>query len=30
MAERLLRDHVPATACYLGIDISTTMVALAP
>jgi ubiquinone/menaquinone biosynthesis C-methylase UbiE len=29
IAERLLRDHLAATACYHGIDISTTMVALA-
>jgi ubiquinone/menaquinone biosynthesis C-methylase UbiE len=29
IAERLLRDHLPATARYLGIDISATMVALA-
>jgi ubiquinone/menaquinone biosynthesis C-methylase UbiE len=29
IAERLLRDHLPATAHYLGIDISTTMVGLA-
>jgi ubiquinone/menaquinone biosynthesis C-methylase UbiE len=28
-AERLLRDHLPATARYHGIDISSTMVALA-
>jgi ubiquinone/menaquinone biosynthesis C-methylase UbiE len=29
LAARLLHDHLPATAHYLGIDISTTMVALA-
>lgn len=29
LAERLLRDHLPATAHYRGIDISSTMVALA-
>ena len=29
IAERLLRDHLPATARYRGIDISTTMVQLA-
>jgi ubiquinone/menaquinone biosynthesis C-methylase UbiE len=29
LAERLLRDHLPATARYHGIDISSTMVALA-
>jgi ubiquinone/menaquinone biosynthesis C-methylase UbiE len=29
IAERLLRDHLPPTARYLGIDISATMVALA-
>jgi len=29
IAERLLRAHLPATAQYLGIDISTTMVTLA-
>lgn len=28
-AERLLREHLPATARYRGIDISSTMVALA-
>jgi ubiquinone/menaquinone biosynthesis C-methylase UbiE len=29
LAERLLRDHLPPTARYLGLDISTTMVKLA-
>jgi ubiquinone/menaquinone biosynthesis C-methylase UbiE len=29
LAERLLRDHLPATARYHGMDISGTMVALA-
>ena len=29
IAERLMRDHLPATARYFGIDISATMVALA-
>ncbi len=29
LAARLLRDHLPGTARYLGIDISATMVALA-
>ena len=29
LAERLLRDHLPATARYQGIDISSSMVALA-
>lgn len=29
LAERLLRDHLPATARYVGIDLSTTMVGLA-
>src|SRR5262249_29627635 len=29
LAERLLRDHLPATARYFGIDISVTMVRLA-
>ena len=28
-AARLLRDHLPATAAYRGIDVSSTMVALA-
>ena len=29
IAERLLRDHLPTTAHYFGLDISATMVALA-
>ncbi len=29
IAERLLRDHLPATARYHGIDVSSTMVSLA-
>jgi ubiquinone/menaquinone biosynthesis C-methylase UbiE len=29
LAERLLRDHLPATALYVGIDVSATMVSLA-
>lgn len=29
VAERLLRDHCPAEACYRGVDVSTTMVDLA-
>jgi ubiquinone/menaquinone biosynthesis C-methylase UbiE len=29
LAERLLRDHLPATTRYVGIDVSATMVALA-
>ena len=29
VAERLLRDHCPAEACYRGVDVSTTMVDIA-
>lgn len=29
LAEMLLREHLPADACYLGVDISSTMITLA-
>lgn len=29
VADRLLRDHCPSEACYVGVDLSATMVAIA-